>query len=123
MKTPATTAIDGTEDVIDSRDIIERIGYLEGLDERDEEEAEELKGLQSFVEDMEGYLPDWKYGEVVIRDTYFMDYARELAEDIGAINRDATWPNNHIDWDAACEALKQDYTSAELFGHTYWGRS
>lgn len=123
MKNAATTAIDGTEDVIDSRDIIERIEYLEGLDERDEEEAEELTGLKSFAEDMEGYLPDWKHGEAVIRDTYFRDYAQELAEDIGAIDRNASWPNNHIDWDAACDALKQDYTSAELFGHTYWGRS
>lgn len=35
------------------------------------------------------------------------EYAEELASDIGAVNRDAKWPNNHIDWEAAGEELLQ----------------
>lgn len=64
----------------------------------------------------------WTYGVTLIRDSYFEDYAQQMAEDIGAINRDATWPLNHIDWEAAAEALKGDYTSAEFDGVTYWAR-
>ena len=62
------------------------------------------------------------HGETLIRDTYFEDYARELAEDIGAINRDASWPNNCIDWEEAASQLQQDYFSVEYGDVIYWIR-
>jgi antirestriction protein len=41
------------------------------------------------------------------------DYAYELAEELGALNEDATWPNNYIDWDAATRDLFMgDYSSS-----------
>jgi hypothetical protein len=40
----------------------------------------------------------------------FENYARELAESVGAISDTASWPNNHIDWKAAAESLRQDYS-------------
>ena len=49
-------------------------------------------------------------------------YARQLAEDIGAVNPDALWPYNYIDWEAAADDLKQDYASIEFDGVTYWMR-
>ena len=118
-----TTSIDNSADIIDSRDIIERIAYLE-IDpgNNDEEDAAELAALKSLEEDAEGYCPDWRHGASLIRDTYFEEYARQLAEDIGAIDRNATWPACHIDWEAAAEALQQDYTSVEFDGVTYWVR-
>ena len=52
----------------------------------------------------------------------FTDYARELAEDIGAIDRDAKWPGYCIDWEQAARELKMDYTSVRVNGTTYYFR-
>lgn len=83
---------------------------------------EELKALKSLAEEAEGYSEDWRYGATLIRDSYFKDYAQELADDIGAIKSDAGWPNNCIDWDRAARELRMDYTSVEFDGVTYWVR-
>lgn len=85
-------------------------------------DREELDALRALAEEAEGYAADWNHGEALIRDTYFTEYAMQMAEDIGAIDRDATWPANYIDWDAAAEALKQDYTCVEFDGVDYWIR-
>jgi hypothetical protein len=45
-----------------------------------------------------------------------------MAEDIGAIDRDAGWPLGFIDWDAAAAALKMDYTEVSIRGYDYWIR-
>jgi hypothetical protein len=113
---------DWTADIIDSLDIIARIDELENEETLDTDEREELTALRMFADEMTDYLPDWTYGETLIRDDYFETYARELAKDIGAIPSDAPWPTCHIDWEAAAEALLIDYTSADLDGVTYWGR-
>lgn len=116
------------DNTIDSRDVIKRIEELHGElddqpeDARDEDAAEELAELDALAEEAEG-CADWKYGETLIHDSYFEQYAEQLAEDIGAINRDAEWPLNHIDWEAAAKALQQDYTSVSFGDETYWIRS
>lgn len=110
------------DDTIDSRDVIERIEELEDLDERDEDEEEELRDLKALAKEAEG-SPDWEHGEQLIRDSYFKEYAEELAEDIGAVDRDAKWPMNCIDWEQAARELKQDYFSVEFGGIDYWIRS
>lgn len=124
--------ISNSDDVIDSRDVMARIAELE--DERDfaespetwaeecPDDAEDLKALVALAEDGEG-CADWQHGETLIRDSYFEDYARELAEDIGAISRDMQWPLSFIDWGRAADALKMDYTSLDFGGVTYWVRS
>lgn len=152
--------ITNNEDLIDSRDVIKRINYLE--DERADLEmtvteaeealtdagddagakaeaedtlaaakaalrewdgADELKALLALQEEAEGYSPDWRYGATLIRDTYFEKYTRELANDLhGKAIRDASWPFDHIDWDSAADALKQDYTRVEFDGEDYWVR-
>jgi len=118
------------DDFVDSRDVIQRIDELETM--RDDEEqaegdfteddAEELRILAALAEEAEGYIPDWNYGEQLIRESYFTDYARELADDIGAIDRNADWPLSHIDWDAAAEQLKMDYVEVDFDGVTYLAR-
>lgn len=90
------------------------------------DDAAELAALKAFAEELSGYLPDWRHGETLIRDDYFTTYAQELAEDCGDMPKtEGGWPMQFvtIDWDAAADALKQDYTSAEWDGVTYWGRS
>jgi antirestriction protein len=111
-------------DMFDSRDVIERIAELEAEedDATDESGAEELETLRTFAEDASGYAADWEYGETFVRDSYFEDYARELAEDIGAVPDDAGWPCTCIDWEYAARELQMDYSSVELDGVTFWVR-
>lgn len=115
MKNPPTN----TDDVIDSRDVMERIAELQAEDNKD---VSELEALLLLATDAAQYAPDWNYGEQLIRDSYFKTYAMELAEDCGMIKPDATWPNNCIDWDRAARELQMDYTAVEFGGVTYWIR-
>lgn len=107
-------------DFIDSRDIIERINYLANTEDPDE--LEELETLIAFRDEVSPYASDWEYGETIVADDYFTEYARQMAEDIGAIDRDAEWPARHIDWDAAADELKQDYSEIDYDGRTWWTR-
>jgi hypothetical protein len=88
-------------------------------------EIAELKALEALQEEAEGYCPDWKYGATLIADSYFEDYAQELAEDLGYTgghNKPLTWPFTCIDWEKAADELQQDYTAVEFDGVTYWVR-
>jgi hypothetical protein len=142
--------INNAADVIDSRDVIARIEELQDerqplADEVEEteagddeaatqaaqaalqewdgsEEGQELRALLALQAEAEGYS-DWTHGATLIRDSYFPDYARDLAEDLyGDKVRNAEWPFSHIDWEAAAEALQVDYTAVEFDGVTYWVR-
>lgn len=119
--------ISNSDDVVDSRDVIERIEELRAeLDDEtgtagDDEKAE-LLALEELQEEVRGYCPDWKYGATLVRDSYFRKYAQSLADDIGAIDLDAGWPCNCIDWDEAANQLQADYTAVEFDGVTYWVR-
>jgi len=136
------------ENIIDSRDVIARLEELQDARDTavnsvsevedgdkwttangtelascwDEEQEEEYQALKSLADDALGYAPDWTYGEALIADSYFTAYAQDLAEDIGAIKRDLNWPYDCIDWEKAADQLKQDYTSVEFDGTTYWIR-
>jgi len=98
------------EDIFDSRDVTERIEELEAIDSDDrvEYEDEELEELIKFRDEVNS--AKWNDGITFINEDYFEDYAREFAEDIGAINRDLNWPANCIDWEQASRELKLDYT-------------
>ena len=138
--------IDNTQDIMDSRDVIEymeemeseREGFMdaieeaEGLDEKvqakealkewDEDNGAEYGALKAFCEEGEGATSDWIHGATLILDGHFKDYAQQFAEDIGAIDRAASWPNTCIDWDEAASELQMDYTSIDFDGETYWVR-
>jgi len=143
--------INNTQGIIDSRDVIERIEelreqrrvWIEEREERAEElgvepfdmrpevawhnaytdEGCELDALEALAKEAEGYAPDWQYGESLIRESYFEEYARELAEDIGAIDSSASWPCTCIDWEQAARELKRDYAAVDFGGVTYYIRS
>ena len=121
--------ISNHDDMIDSRDIIERIEELENmsLDEDgnglDEDETKELEILYALQKEGEDYSSDWEYGETLIRDTYFTDYAMEMAYDIGAVDPKANWPANCIDWEQAARELQMDYSIIDYDGIDYWIRS
>lgn len=105
-------------DLIDSRTLAE-------VDPEDRPETE-----QPWIEALKQELADYwdevqlRDGLTLIHDRYFTEYARELAKDIGAIERKANWPLNHIDWKAAADELKHDYTEVDVevdgIEDTYW---
>jgi len=121
-----TDEITNDQDIIDSRDILERIEYIDELLTGDDLEIEsitkEFENLRDLVEQCEG-CGDFKHGEGLIRDSYFQEYAEELAYDTGAIKHDYSWPLCHIDWEAAADALKQDYVLVDFDGVDYWIRA
>jgi len=120
-----------TDDVFDIRTVIDRYEALEDLDaDADDTDADEIAeriAILAFLEDVCGnggdaqWRGDW-YPVTFIRDSYFETYAQELAEDIGAMDRTASWPNTCIDWEQAARELQHDYSSVEIDGVTYWYR-
>ena len=127
-----------TNDTLDVRDIIERFEELE--EETTGEDAVtraivagedlsarryELAQLIALLEDLKGnggdenWRGDW-YPVALIRDSYFQDYAQELAKDCGLVGPGVLWPNTCIDWKQAARELQYDYTSCEIDGVTYW---
>jgi uncharacterized small protein (DUF1192 family) len=151
--------INFSSDILDSRDIEERINHLEGEIERIDEESREqweksviasndgngpaypyanfdnvdefvkhviensderleLKKLTDFRDEVGS--GEWPYGLTFINADSFTEYAEQFAEDIGAINRDAAWPLNHINWEAAASDLKQDYSEVEIDGNSFY---
>lgn len=83
------------------------------------DEKEELEEL----EELESEISDWRHGESMIPVNDFEEYAQELAEDTGAIDRNASWPNTCIDWKEAAEELAQDYTIVSYQGDDYYVRA
>lgn len=130
------------QDIIDLRNMIERFEELEAecanidnesLNDFDEteldqwENLEEYRAIHGLIDELKGYGGDeqWRgdwYPITLIRDTYFTDYAQELAGDIGAINPEFGWPHNCIDWDRAASELQGDYSQVEFCGVAYWYR-
>lgn len=45
------------------------------------------------------------------------DFARDLAEQLGAVDKDAKWPMNCIDWEYAAKELMYEYTEGQ--GHYF----
>jgi hypothetical protein len=131
------------EDILDSRDIDAKIEEFESefnsrMDTLKESSGEELEvaeedfenwldenmdefvSLLAFREEAEQYTSEWKYGATIINDDFFEDYAKQLAEDIGAIDWSQSWPLTCIDWAEAANQLKQDYAEFDFDGNTYY---
>jgi hypothetical protein len=124
------TIIDNHQDLLDVRDIIERAEEIENDQENAtpdekatkayEDDQAELKELTTLLNDLKGYGGDhqWRgdwYPVTLIHEDYFQEYAEDLAADIHGRStiEDAEWPMNYIDWEAAADALKDDYSTVE----------
>ncbi|QIK18319.1 hypothetical protein G7968_07695 [Ralstonia solanacearum] len=143
----STTPIDNTEDVIDSRDVIARIEELEDTEAtllinvekglpsavadheawKSGDEGQELTKLKALAEQCEGY-GDWGHGETLIHEDHFVKYIEELIDDCYSLPKELTsgnWPYRHItiDYEAAAEEAKVDYTEVDFDGQTYFLRS
>ena len=139
-----SNAITNDMDVIDSRDIIERIEELqtefEMKKEMEEElalgenrtivytvedwalvdeDGEELVILLALAEEGENYSPDWNYGSTLIHENYFEQYMDEMLEDCGDIPKDIPC---YLDITVNYDMLKWDYTELDFDGETYYIR-
>ena len=114
--------------MIDSRELIEEADNLRLEMEEAREEGKDpdptavarLERIDALADEIGS---EWDYGAALIEEGEFEDHARELAEDIGAIDREAGWPNTCIDWEKAADELKMDYTVIEFEGETYYVRA
>jgi hypothetical protein len=108
------TIPNNNDDLIDSRDVI---------DAWDKDSTDpEMLALGELIDECEDYVEDWKYGVTLIRDSFFKNYAMELAYEIGAVPKNYTWPTSCIDWDQATRELQMDYTCVNFAGVEYWVR-
>jgi len=138
------TDITNSEDLIDSRDVIARIEALwdersalqDTADDADEDDAtriqalndleawdksdesRELAALQALAKQGEAYAPHWEHGETLIRSTYFVEYAEDLAKDCDGLPRDLP-AYIEIDWETTAENIKVDYTEIDFDGVPY----
>lgn len=118
-------------DYINTTDLEQHIEHLRECIETNEaeeiyieDEVNQLQKLLDFKTEVVDNLGEetWNMGTTFVADHHFADYAQEMAESIGAIPVDARWPATHIDWDAAADDLKQDYTEIYLGDTPYWGK-
>lgn len=142
-------------DIIDVRDIIQRVESLreelqDAMDENEEghnfeelseyvdacvkdadavhahklhEEAIELQKLESLLSDLCGYGGDeqWEgdwYPVTLINRSYFVEYCKELVQDIGDLPRDIP-VYLEIDWDKTADNLEIDYSTVDFEGEEY----
>lgn len=134
-------SISSTDDIIEIRDVIDRVEELEDEISAFEEEAEpeakevktneenkaELELLAAFLEECrdnggdEAWREHW-YPRLAIHESYFQEHAKELAEDLGLIYSSQDWPLNCIDWERAADELQRAYAVVEFEHETYYVR-
>lgn len=114
--TEESQAIDQEELGMERRDALE--AAEKSLQEWDDDNGDELKHLIAFREEADS--SEWRYGVTLIRETHFEQYARDFAEDIGAMKDCDKWPATCIDWKEASSELQQDFTGADFDGVTYY---
>lgn len=134
MRKPQLFTLDENngDDVLDSRDIIDRIEDLESREDYSEtgenadeslteDEREELTHLREFAKEAARYASDWDLGETLIHDSHFTDYIAEWVVDSEYLPADLPeFISSNIDWKGVADDLKGDYSPVELDGETYW---
>jgi hypothetical protein len=87
-------------------------------------ELTDLDALLSGLAGNGGYT-EWEgkwYPLLLVNDSYFEEFARQEAVDLGYANDSSSWPYNCIDWEKAAYLLRQDYTPVDFDGATFWYR-
>ena len=110
---------------IDGRDIRDRIDELEALDAPTEEESAELTDLVAFMHEAMQYNSDADEGEIIIAESHFVDYIKEIIDDCYALPKELTsgeWPYRHItiNYEAAAEEARADYAELTFRGRNFF---
>lgn len=126
--------INNTQEILDSRNVIERFQELEDIleaagepeatdAEREEwaDVAEEHTALAAFVAQGEDY-EEWTDGATLVHEEYFESYAKELAEETGIIDSSHAL-YTYVDWESWADGLKEDdYEAINFDGVDYYIR-
>jgi hypothetical protein len=98
------------------QDLVTRVDDDEETEPLDEEETERCK----ILGDLFGEIGESAgiHGGTLIPEDEFASYAEDFAGDVNGVDMRA-WPFNHVDWEAAGNALKSDYHEVEFDGTTY----
>ena len=102
----ANMSITNDMDVIDSRDIIDRLEEMEAdlreqyeseetpltfnewLEDTKDEDIDDYLTLKEFAEKCEQYSSDWEYGVILIHEDYFHEYMDQMIEDCYGLPKD-----------------------------------
>jgi len=112
--------ISNLEDILDSRDIEERILELDSIREFSDVYQLEYDILNEFKDDVCNYVDprNWDYGITFIRGTHFEEYTKDFCYEVGYIRSDhESWIV--IDWAETSKNLSMDYSSIYLDGVEY----
>jgi len=119
---------DGTDDVVilNLEEFVDSCrSELENLeadfDAAEQKELEELESLRDEIGESRGKISE--DNGPFVHESDFEDYAMELADELGAIPRDASWPLTCIDWEKAARELQYDYSTVTWQGTDYLYRS
>jgi len=133
------------DDLIDTRDIVARIGEIE-LDNTDDEgeltpqdqwSVEDRAEHRGLTEVLDEVGDEAGHGVTLISDHHFTDYIKDLHLEIGSelyefnpgtyrherISREELFsrsPFNRIDWDEVADDHRSDYSILEIDGRTYY---
>ena len=67
-------------------------------------------GIEGFDPDVGSYQGEWDSAQ---------EFAQDLAESCGDIDREAKWPYTCIDWEAAARELMMDYSEYRINGVSF----
>jgi len=104
------------KDITDARQTHQEA--VDALEEWKNDDGDELNALKELADEADK-TADWIHGEQLIQRSHFKDYAQELAEEIGALDKEDKWPLNCLDWDRAAEELEEDYMEVDFGGVEY----
>lgn len=119
-------SIDSGDNIINGSDITARIAELEAYDpyeELSEWAADELTALRELYDDLCGIFGADAISvnnPTLVRESHFVDYARNFAEEIVGGELDIL--DGFIDWEGFASSLQGDYASVEFDGVTYYVR-
>jgi hypothetical protein len=84
----------------------------------------ELNALCAFQAACEQYCSDWNYGDSAINESAFLEHITQLIDDCYEVKKSSKWPYHHMtmDYEAAAEEARSDYTCIELDGTTFYVR-
>jgi hypothetical protein len=115
------------DQVICSTRILERIRELterySSTNPLSYDERHELQALTKLNDDCHSYR-NFYSGTMLIRDSYIVEYAKQLAANVKDWNDLDVWPVNCIDWPkAALDMIRKDcYVSVYFNDVPYWIR-
>ncbi len=121
----ATWLIGHTE-IAPDLEALDGITFDDVSDWAESDDAHELRVLLALADEAD-CSPDWSYGETLIHEDYFTEYIEGLINDCYEPPKEfnsGDWPWRHmtIDYEAAADEAKQDYTEVTFDGQTYYIR-